>query len=164
MVYDSRNKSLKFSCPETLCILYFKTETEMFSHIATGAHKYVQKNVIDEALLYYARQKHLKCSSEEGTPSNYTNVERTIVDHDDVSIQNFVSIFPQGWARKVRRFRRWTPKQKSFIENLFQQGASNKVKFSAEQMAERMRDHMVDGAYYFYSDEYMEPSGTKSNP
>lgn len=62
MIYDSRNKNRRFPCPETLCILEFKTEDEMLCHVqCADNHQYVQiKSGMDKALLYYAQQKHLQ--------------------------------------------------------------------------------------------------------
>lgn len=49
-----------------------------------------------------------------------------------------------------------TPKQREFIEKLFKNGTLSKVKLSAEQMADQMKDEMVDGNYYFSPIEYLD--------
>ena len=94
-------KSLKFPCPETLCILDFDNETDMFSHIESGSHQYVEtKNTMDEALLYYAQQKHLKHSSDEATASNYS--EHMLVDtHEDDLIHPSTLILWDGLGKLV---------------------------------------------------------------
>lgn len=130
----------------------------MYSHIEAEAHQYVKvKNTTDEALLYYAKQKHLQYlpHQDEGTSTLYS-------EQCNNSMQTFSEAYPQGWARKIRRVRRLTEKQKQFIEKLFQQGAATKSKLSAEQMSDRMRDHMINGEYYFSPDEYLEPSQIRS--
>src|ERR1700744_370208 len=135
----------------------------MFRHIETAAHEYATtKNTIDEALLYYAQQKQLQHLANEETSSIYADDKHMATNdcEDNDITSNFVKMYAYGWARRVRRVRRLTDKQKTFIETLFNQGAAAKTKLSAEQMAERM--HMVDGKYYFHSDEYLETSQIRS--
>lgn len=152
MTYDSRNRHSTITCPETLCMLDFDNESDLLSHLESNAHQYAKtQNTIDEAIVYYAQQKHLQASSQEPSTSTHST-------HVHDSIDNFGSHYPVGWARKVRRNRRLTEKQKLFITELFLQGTSSKTKLSAEQMAVRMREHTVAGDFYFSPNEYLEPS------
>ena len=54
---------------------------------------------------------------------------------DESSTTLFHQTYPQGWARKVRRIGRLSPKQKDYIEQLFQKGPTSNTKLSPEQMA-----------------------------
>lgn len=155
MMYDSRNSSKRFVCPETMCIMEFQDESELIAHVASGIHKYVKTaSGLDKAILFYAQQKQLHASNEMAT-SSATSVP--MLDVEDFCNDKYKSVFTQGWARKVRRIRRLTDKQKSFITNLFKNGASSKTKLSAEQMAQLMKDKIIDGEHYFNPDELMEP-------
>lgn len=154
-MYDSRSNSSRFVCPEALCMLDFQDESEMIAHVACGKHKYVKTaSSLDEVVLFYAQQKQLYASNDSATPSG---TSESMLDVEDFCNENYKKKFIRGWARKVRRVRRLTEKQKGFITNLFNNGASSKTKLSAEQMAQAMKDHMVDGEYYFKPDEFMEP-------
>lgn len=158
MIHDSRKKSLKFQCPDVLCIMDFDSENDLFKHLDANSHEYIKtKTGMDKALLYYAQQKHLKNLVEGASVSNQSTAEYFIDDNS-----GFLNAFPKGWARKVRKKGRITVKQKAFIEDLFNWGASNKAKLSPEQMAERMREHMVDGAYYFRPEEFLLPNQIRS--
>lgn len=107
------------------------------SHIENDAHKYARTtNRMDEALVYYAQQKNLNASSDEARTSNSEDFMSIDSLEDDI-IHNFADIYFQGWARRVRKARRLTEKQKTFIEGLFRHGALRRMKLSAEQ---RMQD------------------------
>lgn len=124
----------------------------MISHTASGDHQYARtKTATDKAILYYAQQKHVLSSSTQTVTSPY------LTDLEDSTKANYLRIFTQGWARKVRVVKRFTPKQKDFIKHLYDRGALTKAKLSPEQMAQQLRDHMVDGKYFFKPEEYLQP-------
>lgn len=47
-------------------------------------------------------------------------------------------------------------KQRQFVEDLFHRGAATKQKLSAEQIAQKMKDHFVNGNFYFTPEEYLQ--------
>lgn len=132
----------------------------MYEHINSGLHKYVTiKNATDEAILYYAQQKHLQYSIDHPMDEESSLL---YINEDSVTMSKFRTAYPQGWARKIRRVRKLTEKQTQFIEDLYHRGAMTKTKLFAEQMAEKMQEHMVGGAYYFSSYEFLEPGQIRS--
>lgn len=104
---------------------------------------------MDNALLYYVQQNEFDLASTSG------NMMIDDVDEDEWS-SGLNKIYPQGWARKTIKMRRLLPKQKAFIETLFHEGAATKTKLSAEQMSQRMKNHIVNGEYYIKPEEYMQ--------
>lgn len=152
MTYESRKINESFPCSEPLCILQFNTESELHSHYATDNHQYVKtKTGIDKAILYFADQKHIQSVSTQETASEDMDVDQMRCN------KPFLQTYCRGWARKIRKVCRFTVKQKEFIALLFKKGASTKNKLSAEQMAQMMKDEMVDGHHYFTPHEYLEP-------
>lgn len=156
MLYDTRNQCQSYPCPEDLCILEFKNENDMLHHVETENHHYAKiKTGMDKALLYYAQQKHVQNVCIEDPIPRFMEVE------DDL-ITELHKIYFRGWARKVRTVGKISPKQRQFIETLFHSGASSKKKLSAEQMAEKMKNHTLDGHYYFSPSEYLQVSQIRS--
>jgi hypothetical protein len=150
MIYNSRNANKLFQCPDVLCLLEFESENLLNSHIVTNIHSYAKiKTGTDKALMYYTQQKNIFNTSTEISPtqsSNYVN---------NATQTLFSKIYVHGWARKVRRVKNISQKQKDFIGKLFWEGTTN-FKLSAEQMAQRMKDEMLNGKYYFHPQEYMD--------
>lgn len=145
-----------FACPEPLCILQFREESEMIQHVVSTNHKYARTNTgMDKAVLCYAQQKHVQNllldTTTSGSNLNLNNVNR-----------NYAQIFTRGWARKIRQAKRLTEKQKTFVTQLYLKGAASKIKLSAEQMADQMKDTMVDGEYYFRPEEYLDVKQIRS--
>lgn len=153
MHYNSRKKQRSFYCPNPLCILEFSNENDINSHVATDDHQYATaKTTLDKAILYYASQKYIQNASSHVAPSNEMDID------DDFNDSNYSKIYVKGWARKVRTVTKITPKQKEFIQKLFETGAKNKAKLSAEQMTEET----VDGNYYFSPAQYLDPKRIRS--
>jgi hypothetical protein len=151
MTYDSRKKQQNFACTEILCILEFTSEDDLINHISAGKHQYARiKSGMDNAILYYANQKQLQHSTEATTSRS------SLLIADESKLLDYSRIYMKGWARKVRRVKKITAKQKNFILKLFSKGSLAKSKLSADQMAQLMKEEMVDGNYYFSPDECME--------
>lgn len=152
---DSRKKNTKYRCPDPLCISEFDSETDKNIHITADDHQYATPaSGMDEAILCYATQKHIQNTSSHTPNSSQMDIDD--VDCFDLNHNEYLKVYVQGWARKKRIVQKVISKQKEFIEKLFINGARAKTKSSAEQMAERMKDELVDGSYYFLPTEYLD--------
>lgn len=135
-------------------MLQFSSESEVYDHVANGDHRYATAATgMDKAIVYYANQKHILNQDS----NSYINESNDMVADDDLSNTVFSTMYVNGWARKVRSVTKISSKQREFITKLFLNGANSRTKLSAEQMAERMKEEMVDGNYYFSPGEYMDP-------
>lgn len=152
MIFDSRNINQTIACPEPLCTSEFASEADMIKHVSNSNHQYTKIiNNMDNAISYYVQQKHILNVSNDPLSTNY-------LEHQKGSTNRFLKLYPRGWARKVRKVRRFTEKQKQFLKKLFYEGAAINSKLSAEQMADRMKYDTVNGQYYFNPEEYLQPS------
>lgn len=143
---------IAFHCLNSLCISTFPNENDLNDHIANEDHHYaIAKSAIDKAILYYASQKQIQSSSSKAVNSNEMD--------DDLTDNDYTKLYVKGWARKVRTVIKITNRQREFIEKLFK---NSKAKLSPEQMAERMKEEIVDGDYYFTPVEYLQPKRIRS--
>lgn len=156
MAYDTRNEHRTYPCPEVLCILEFKNEPDMLRHIETASHQYAHiKTGMDRAISHYVQQKDVQNLCNEEAMPYYKEVE-------DESRTDLHKVYFRGWARKVKTVGKISPKQKHFIETLFHNGPITKTKLSAEQMVAKMKNHTVNGHYFFTPSEYLQVSQVRS--
>lgn len=153
----SNSRKPKFCCTESMCTAFFLDQQELWNHEQEGNHVYATpRSSMDQIREYFVQQKHIE---KNNTINQATDLDSIYLS--DVEAQTFEKTFKSGWSRPVRRHNRFSERQKNFIRNLFEAGEKTKKKMSSEDMAKKMKEHTINGQYYFDCNECLTPTQIK---
>jgi hypothetical protein len=147
--------SYLFSCPEDGCIKSYMTHGRLQQHLMYGRHNFRQNQnvpLLDRAKISYAD----RLEEERGGQSLITMTGSTKVGTTSVS---------EGWAGRdpKRTGHRFSAKQRTFLENKFNDGVKTGVKANPDNVSKEMRQLKdQNGKRVFTVVEFLRPQQISS--
>lgn len=153
-VTDSPQKPHLFVCPEDGCIKKYLTHGRLEQHIMYGKHKLKleRMTLLDRAKISYA--EHLEAGSQT-IISVSTKPTQTAKQKGKTPQKS-----SKGWALREseKKYKRFSDKQKEYMEKKFIEGVKTGIKSSGEDVSKEMRFiRDENGNRIFSFDEFLRP-------
>lgn len=135
LAIESSSGFVTFDCPEPHCVMQFRREDRLHTHILLGSHKILVPSfrLLDRAILMY--QEGLQSDSHKQVPtlscSTTTASSSTTIDER----------LAEGWALHRSRPRRpFTVNQRSYLVQKYDEGERSGAKWDANSVAEARKN------------------------
>ena len=120
-------------CTDEMCVKSMKSCEELQYHLDFEQHEYCKK---DATQLLKVKDRWVEMFQVERVTHHQQQPVPSTSNED-----HYYPILPMGWAIKPNRvFRRYTEKQKKFLQNLFDDGERTHKKCTAKKALEQMRN------------------------
>ncbi len=148
-----------FHCPEEGCMFTCRKPEALEKHLDIGNHNIVSLPSVDEKLTLTDKSKVIFRDVIDRSQRAIFTKPSAVVTVDNEQMTESSECKEKGWALKHATKRsRFNDNQKSWLEEIFEEGNKKGDRHDPEKIAQRMRKVMRNGERRFGLSEFLKPS------